>query len=305
MTNICEPCVCTTVHQLTENSEYHILEIEFYLLKEGHEDPYTHGADAQKVAGNWYFHKAPTRAGAAASESNSSRAPTAAGGYRGGTRKGLDLTFGGPPDSGAVGGILLRSLRRVSPDGKLISGPSLLVDELLAQSDKANIAALVASWGTLRAFPGTAEGPRMVVESRKDAQLPVYSTPRIGLDLYKAQSPPAADDPRVVFVARPYRYIVQPDILTANGRMQTFVGLYEGLLHDTNPQRALSKACDLSGLKTKTGEDYAQSYRTGRKSGKVVKFVGAKTSNPKAYIEMVGALRPFLTPASDVSAADG
>ena len=35
--------------------EYDILEIEFYLLKEGcHEDPYTHGAEEQRSSGRWY-----------------------------------------------------------------------------------------------------------------------------------------------------------------------------------------------------------------------------------------------------------
>jgi hypothetical protein len=35
-------------------TEFEILELEFYLRREGiHEDPFTHGSEEQKVAGNW------------------------------------------------------------------------------------------------------------------------------------------------------------------------------------------------------------------------------------------------------------
>lgn len=116
---------------LTALSDYSLMEVEMYLVKPGHEDPFCHSSEAQRTSGQWYFHRAPTRS------------PPAAGaplpGFRGGTRKGLDVTFGGP---GAVGGILLRSMRRVS-DGTLISGPSLLVDELLSTSSQPSIAALI------------------------------------------------------------------------------------------------------------------------------------------------------------------
>ena len=93
-------------------------------------------------------------------------------GYRGGTRKGLDVTLGRAPpamtskffpapdpptpdDSDIVrGGALLRSARRVS-DGKVISGPSLLVDEVLRLSGAREIAELVSiNWTSdISAFP--------------------------------------------------------------------------------------------------------------------------------------------------------
>lgn len=263
-------------------------------MKQGHHDPFCHGADAQKVLGQWYFHRAPKRA------SPGPTSPTAAGGFRGGTRKGLDLTFGGAPNSGVIGGILLRSVRRVSDD-VLISGPSLLVDELLKQSAKSSIAALVASWSTLAAFSSSAPAPRMELVPHADSQSVVYSSPRIGLDLSHNSTTVAREDARVVFVARSYRFFVRPDTLTANGRMQTFVGVYEALLPDSeltdDPERALSKTCKLVGMKTTTGEEYARSYRLGVKSAGVKKFVGGKTTSPKLYLEMVGALRTYLVPA--------
>lgn len=38
----------------TKNIQYDFLEIEFYLRKSGHEDPFTHGAAEQNIAGQWY-----------------------------------------------------------------------------------------------------------------------------------------------------------------------------------------------------------------------------------------------------------
>ena len=103
-------------HQLVVHCEgaetaFEIQEMEFYLQKdECYEDPFTHGSEEQKVSGRWYvpsfiifcqytdenimkryFHRAPRRSNDA---SRSSASLTA---YRGGTRKGLDLTIGGLP----------------------------------------------------------------------------------------------------------------------------------------------------------------------------------------------------------------
>ncbi|KAF8886942.1 hypothetical protein BD779DRAFT_541824 [Infundibulicybe gibba] len=58
---------------------FEFLEIEFYLNSGRHKDPFTHGNEEQGVTGRWYFHRASTSGTA---------------GFRGGTRKGFDLTFG-------------------------------------------------------------------------------------------------------------------------------------------------------------------------------------------------------------------
>lgn len=123
-----------------------------------------------------YFHRAPRRS------ADASRSSTSLTGYRGGTRKGLDLTIGGPPrtvspyfsqparspttsdtadqdeteDEGLLrGGILLRSLRGLSKDSatgnsksNTVSGPSLLVDKILELSGASSISELVENmWG--------------------------------------------------------------------------------------------------------------------------------------------------------------
>ena len=63
-------------------------EIEFYYHGGTHLDPFTHRDPIQKSTGLWYFHRTN-------------------GVYRGGSFKGVDLTFGGP---GAFGGVLIRGI---------------------------------------------------------------------------------------------------------------------------------------------------------------------------------------------------
>jgi hypothetical protein len=45
---------CLVVKCGSTETEFQILELEFYLLKSGcHEDPFTHGTEEQKVGGKW------------------------------------------------------------------------------------------------------------------------------------------------------------------------------------------------------------------------------------------------------------
>lgn len=97
----------------SENTTHHLelLEIEFYLIKPGHVDPYCHASGEQDVAGRWYvpssrfhfdfaselylryFHRVP-KWGSKHVAQGTVPTPIVAGEYRGGTRKGLDLTMG-------------------------------------------------------------------------------------------------------------------------------------------------------------------------------------------------------------------
>jgi hypothetical protein len=73
-------------HELVvANNTYQIAELEFYLNREDHPDIFTHSHEDQLSRDQWYFHKTGS-------------------GYKGGTYKGLDLTF-----EEGYGGILLRA----------------------------------------------------------------------------------------------------------------------------------------------------------------------------------------------------
>lgn len=85
-----------------------ICELEFYLKCESHNDPYVHDSPEQRTYGSWYFHKHHT------------------GTYKGGTFKGLDITFG---SSAMAFSILIRSI--YCPGDSIVEGPCKTVNKLL------------------------------------------------------------------------------------------------------------------------------------------------------------------------------
>lgn len=259
----------------SSQTDYEILELEFYLQKSGcHEDPFTHGSAEQERSGQWYFHRAPKRS----NSSQANLATTVAGGYRGGTRKGLDLTFGGPvctqtsssAEPGITsailrGGALLRTVRRLQ-DQKVISGPSLLVDEILRVSSASSISELVSvKWqGDIAALspPSQPRSIYMYLRKRPPSSLatsPVFRSPRIGLDLSNPETKANPTHPRIVFVGKLYRYFTYPELLIANGRIQTFVGLYlalvEGKKYEPGSLKFRNDLRKLTGMKDTTLTD--------------------------------------------------
>jgi len=329
----------------TKEIEFEILEAEFYLLIDGcYEDPFTHCHEKQKVSGQWYFHRVPRKT------ADSHRSSTSLTGYRGGTRKGLDLTIGrlspvlskhfvpAPPISNPpellhefgdqqllCGGILLRSLRELGPNGKVISGPSLLVDRIINVSGASSISDLVENkWAgdtcafisgkdeqSTRLFLRPVSEPSATSSSSRAAST-IFFSPRIGLDL----SHPGTTNPeilplhpRIQFLPKPYRFFTHPEELVANGRPQTFLGVLS-LCISTNSDftEALKKPllCQeiaaLMSLKEQTCAKYLAEYVAGRDGGVdlLKSFVGPKgkgaSSSPSSYLRMMGALSNLIPP---------
>ncbi|TFY80571.1 hypothetical protein EWM64_g3439 [Hericium alpestre] len=319
--------------------EYSILEVEFYLLRgDCHNDPYTHGNEEQRVSGQWYFHRAPRRLGTPSPAPSDSLSTFS--GYRGGTRKGLDLTLGtsssplssntpstsrffGPTDtlpststtkSNVRGGVLLRSILRKS-DKRVISGPSLLVDELLRVSGASSIVELVKDkWsGDISAFPtasSTALPAKLYLRPIANQGNPsldsprIYRSPRIGLDLSNPAVKLSVSDPRIIYVAKPYRYFVHPHLLIANGRGQTFLAIYKSCLENSSTKAAgdkdnlVDEVSSLTGLKTQSVIKYSGDYESGRSSGNIKSFVGpvgkGASASPTTFVKMMGSLERFL-----------
>ncbi|KAG8888871.1 hypothetical protein FRB99_004071 [Tulasnella sp. 403] len=286
---------------------YQLLEIEFYLRdSERHSDPFTHGEEDQKLSGRWYFHRTPKWAKEETDDANSPA------GYRSGSRKGLDLTFAGPlathgttlPDTKDMtvrGGILLRTIRRIS-DKKIVSGPSLLVDELLSASKTPSIPELVKEkWAEdITAFrPPDWEAPKtgtsLIVIPHKSQNMlsppQVYTSPRIGLDLGNRSESAA----RIHFVDQPYRYFIQPNVLTVNGRIQTFSGLFRKLKVGKKPPylQVVGKIVSLTGLQENVVKRYISFYEAG-KAKSLDLYVGPNgrgvSSSPEKFLGMLGAL---------------
>ncbi|KIL69050.1 hypothetical protein M378DRAFT_69522 [Amanita muscaria Koide BX008] len=325
-------------------SAYEVLELEFYLWMEGsHRDPFTHGSEEQRISGQWYFHRAPQFS------MDSHRNMTSGTMYRSGSRKGLDLTIGRPlsensstitplndipnPMSASEpdirGGILLRSLRRVS-DGKVICGPSLLVDEILQSSNSDSIPDLVTSkWnGDINAFRSEG-GPTFLCFrprfDQKRAQSPgalpptVYSSPRIGLDLSHPGTTVSKDHPRLLFLSKRYRFFTHPELLE-KGRPQTFIGILHFCLRNGHTLRATagknggtidsffgksghngklrSEVMKIMCVKEATVEKYFTEYFAGLDKGVMKLYIGAAgkgaSTSPATYLRMVGALERFL-----------
>ncbi|KAJ3852393.1 hypothetical protein EV368DRAFT_41145 [Lentinula lateritia] len=294
---------------------FEVLELENYFwMAEVHEDPFTHGAPEQTRSGNWYFHRAPQK-------SNDLRKSSAivTGGYRGGTRKGLDLTFGpsldipspyfSPPPLKETpipsnrGGILLRTLQNTST-GRVISGPSLLVDEILKFNSVTSISDLVTKqWmGDVFAFRDNAHSaPSTSVlrfEEKDEAKIQavrIYQSPRIGLGLSHPSVSPSFDNPRVVYLSKPYRYFVHPELLTSNGRPQTFLGILSSLetatLDKLGRKKLIDCICDQSGMKTHTVAKYLEYYSSGHGCSNLKSFIGsASRDSPSNYLRLMGVL---------------
>lgn len=175
-----------------------IVELEFYFAdpQGEHRDPFAHGHALQLGCATWYLHRQGKS-------------------YRGGTYKGIDLTFG-PPH--AHGGILIRSLR--DPSGKLVCGSSLCVDHLLAQTGHADVAALD------RAIAGRtiddAANPLRLSTTMPEPALTIHSTARVGLTLKRVDEHPTMVD----YIARRDRFLSAPGEL-AKGRTQLAIAMHE------------------------------------------------------------------------------
>lgn len=180
---------------VAEGRAHRVEELELYLFGPRHQDPFAHRDPIQAEPGRWYFHKTGR-------------------GYRGGSYKGLDLTFG---RSGAFGGVLLRSLR--ADDGTLVEGPSLCVDRILRCTGGASVAELDARIGGARATdPGSIlhlrEAPRREVD--------IVRTARVGLTLKRCALP--SEMP--AFLLRPDRFLTAPREIK-KGRVHTVVALHQ------------------------------------------------------------------------------
>ena len=225
------------------------------------------------------------------------------------------------------GGILLRSLRELGPNGKVISGPSLLVDHIINLSGASNISDLVENkWAgdtcafnsgederSTRLYLRPASEPSSTSSTSRTAST-IYFSPRIGLDL----SHPGTTNPeilplhpRIQFLPKPYRFFTHPEVLVANGRPQTFLGILSLCIStSTNPDltEALKKPllsqeiAALMAIKEPTSAKYLAEYVAGREGGidLLKSFVGSKgkgaSSSPSSYLRMMGALSSLISP---------
>ncbi len=174
---------------------HRLVEIEFYYWSAAHADPFTHRNPIQFQIGHWYFHRT-------------------GGTYRGGSFKGLDLTFG---DRTTSGGILIRGLE--TPGGALIDGPSLCVDYLLDATRVESVAELDRAIAGRLAWED--DNPLLLRQTDTFDERPLMRSPRVGLLLKKN----GCQTESLRFVMRPYRYLTEPR-RTKKGKACIVLSLY-------------------------------------------------------------------------------
>jgi hypothetical protein len=227
---------------------HEILEVEFYYRGAEHEDPFAHGDPVQRFPDRWYFHRT-------------------GGVYRGGSFKGLDLTFG---NRTARAGILIRSLRL--PDGEVLSGPSLLVDRLLALCRNGSVAELDRELSERLAW--NAES-LVHLAAAKDRRKPILACARVGLTLLKAK--PGSTRP--AFLTRPYRFLTEPARIP-KGKAHMVMALHR---KGESPEAIRDRV----GTPLRTIQVYVSEYEAGRRGGSFEEFFG-KEIGPKDLCRLHG-----------------
>lgn len=225
---------------LVGRQPYRLVEIEFYYWSKTHPDPFTHRNPIQFHIGHWYFHRTH-------------------GAYRGGSFKGLDLTFG---RRDASGGILIRGLE--TPDGQRIDGPSLCVDHLLDATGAATVAELDRAIQKRLAWE---KGNPLILEMADSLEnRPLFRSPRIGLMLKKV----AARTEASRFVMRPYRYLTEPRRIK-KGKLHLVLALHAQGMDVEQIQR-------LTNSSHRAVERYIADFERGRKEADFAPYFGRDLS---------------------------
>lgn len=238
------------IELVVAGSPHRLREIEFYYQSDDHPDPFAHCDPLQKTTGRWYFHRE-------------------SGGYRGGSFKGLDISFG---PEGVFGGILIRTIE--TPDGREINGCSLCVDHLLATTGEAGVAALDGRIGERRVWdPSSPLHLRHSGAQSAPAQLSlgapaarsgeILATARVGLTLQRM----GRDDRWPRYLLAPYRFLSDPTI--SKGKVHTVIALH---------QRGLDAAAISAATRSpqKTVRSYLDAYQEGLALQDFAPFRGKK-----------------------------
>jgi 3-methyladenine DNA glycosylase Mpg len=140
---------------LVNNKEFRIIEIEFYVNSDEHQDKYTHCSSDQFKYGLWYFHKFKN------------------GSYKSGTFKGLDLTLG---SKDIAYGILIRSIQDLS-DGKITEGCCNCVNKILSEYKCETI----SDFSSNKDLSCINNDRNFVIKDKKLPELTIYDGKRVGL----------------------------------------------------------------------------------------------------------------------------
>jgi hypothetical protein len=241
---------------LVNGAVHRFAELEAYYHGPGHLDPFTHCDPLQRENGRWYFHRSR-------------------GQYRGGSFKGLDLTFG---DGTAYFGVLIRSI--VAPSGAVIAGPSLAVDHLLAQTQVQSVGALDASIGGRSVWDASSP---LAIRETLPRSVPVYASARVGLSLKRVPIAPEAP----AFIGRPYRWLTAPRSI-AKGKPHLVLALHQA-------REGAATIRDLTGCPRNAIDRYIAHYEEGKAATGFERYVGKDLSTAE-LCRLLGAWEAVYAP---------
>jgi len=207
---------------------HRLTELEFYFCGEKHQDVFTHQDELQKTSGNWYFHKTGS-------------------GYKGGSYKGLDITFG----QNGYGGILIRSIETM--DGKYIEGPSLVVDNVLSINRTKNGIPEISEFVDSDTFniSVSKKGTLYLHKTDNLEHRNIVAGPRYGLTLKKTEGD------RPYYIMKPYRFVSNA-LQVRKGRVNLVLGLHAS-------GSTIEQIVTVTGCTQKHIKNYIASFEEGKK----------------------------------------
>uniref|UniRef100_A0A6B2L8Z9 Uncharacterized protein n=1 Tax=Arcella intermedia TaxID=1963864 RepID=A0A6B2L8Z9_9EUKA len=220
----------------TGGLSHRIAEIEFYLCGTNHDDVFTHQDPMQQTSANWYFHKAGTN-------------------YKGGSYKGLDITFG----KSGYGGILLRALSVVET-GEYIEGSCNVVNHILGLNKVDGQVPEIEDFVKSGFDLDVTKVSSLYLKKTDFEERKMFSGPRVGLTLKKK------DGDRLYYIMRPYRFLTFPQEVR-KGRPNLVLGLYAQGMELKDIQK-------ISGCTAAVVKKYCGLYDAG-KDAPIDDFLGA------------------------------
>lgn len=191
-----------TYDLMVNNIKLELAEIEIYYKSNNHDDPFVHGNPQQLKNLTWYFHR-----------------QTDHGKYKGGSYKGLDITFG---NDSAYGGILIRSVHDTG-SLELIEGPCNCVNYILNKTGMSSVTDLVTSLSDLSIM--NRSNIIHLVKSNRTNTAQSFGTarcPRVGLTLKKKDYV----NKRVEYIGKNYRLLTYPKLIK-KAKFLIICGLYQ------------------------------------------------------------------------------
>jgi len=235
------------MHLMVYGAKCQIVEIETYLRWDRHPDVFTHCDKEQLEHATLYFHRIHGK------------------GFKEGSFKGMDITFGEVKGHQVYGGALIRSIQ--TPDG-LMEGPCVVVNYILKRAGFGKVCEMVPTLSTLNVDDATC--PIHLIRCDDNRSDRISMSPRVGLTLKGSK-----DVAKLDYIMKPYRFTTCPELLKK--QKNTIV------LADENFSSARSRYRNAleKGSKLLNADEFYGSSMTSEKQAQLFGFLSKKLEDKK------------------------